>query len=129
MSVELVIEVSTVKRFLTIIALVMSANLAQLQVAHAFQETDVPVTEVPVTSSDVASHSAGMKTPLSSLDVNDETDSKKGTVLHIPGFGVVGTLPKLDFGLELLYSDDETKIPELQSEDDISIKGRFKHNF
>ncbi len=117
------------KRFLTIIALVMSANLAHLQVLHAFQETEVPVTEVPVTSNDVASHADGLKSPLSSPDVNEDSDSKKGTVLHIPGFGAVGTLPKLDFGLELLYRDEETKIPDLQTQDDISIKGRIKHNF
>ena len=32
-----------------------------------------------------------------------------GTEVRIPGFGKVGVLPKLDFGLELLYGATESK--------------------
>ena len=54
---------------------------------------------------------------------------------ELPGLGKLGVLPKLDFGLELLYGDTP---PAAQSEDfegretdpeDLTIKGTFKHRF
>lgn len=58
--------------------------------------------------------------------------SQEGTEVKIPGIGTVGTLPKLDFGLELLYgSNGEGPAPEkpLPSNDDVTIKGTLKHHF
>ncbi len=63
-----------------------------------------------------------------------------GTSVSIPGLGTLGTLPKVDFGLELLYgAADQGETFELQDplvgqapEDDasdITIKGRIKHRF
>ncbi len=57
-----------------------------------------------------------------------------GTVVRIPGLGDLGVLPKMDFGLELLYGAAESKSEELRREentpnDDLTIKGRIKHNF
>ena len=54
-----------------------------------------------------------------------------GTEVRIPGIGTVGILPKLDFGLELLYGANEPKgVPQdpVQA-DDVQIRGTIKHRF
>ncbi len=53
-----------------------------------------------------------------------------GTEVRIPGFGKVGVLPKLDFGLELLYGATEAKgLPDKQEPSDVQIRGTIKHRF
>jgi len=55
-----------------------------------------------------------------------------GTEVKIPGFGTVGVLPKLDFGLELLYgaTDARGTRPDDKSEpSDVQIRGTIKHRF
>jgi hypothetical protein len=52
--------------------------------------------------------------------------------VRIPGFGKVGVLPKLDFGLELLYGATDTTRgrPDDKSEpSDVQIRGTIKHRF
>ena len=57
----------------------------------------------------------------------------EGTEIRIPGLGKLGTLPKMDFGLELLYGAAETAQQEPSQIDepseDLTIKGSIKHNF
>jgi hypothetical protein len=56
-----------------------------------------------------------------------------GTDVRIPGFGKLGSLPKMDFGLELLYGAAEAKRPDAPSQDDarddLTIRGSVKHKF
>src|SRR3990172_10042458 len=54
-----------------------------------------------------------------------------GTEVRIPGFGTVGVLPKLDFGLELLYGANEPKgLPQDKTDpDDVQIRGTAKYRF
>ena len=54
-----------------------------------------------------------------------------GTEVRIPGLGKVGVLPKLDFGLELLYGATESRgRPDEKSEpSDVQIRGTIKHRF
>ena len=55
-----------------------------------------------------------------------------GTEVRIPGLGKVGVLPKLDFGLELLYGATEQQkgLPESKTEpSDVQIRGTIKHRF
>jgi hypothetical protein len=57
-----------------------------------------------------------------------------GTEVRIPGIGTVGVLPKLDFGLELLYGAAEQKglAPEDRGhpeQNDLQIRGTIKHRF
>ena len=54
-----------------------------------------------------------------------------GTEVRIPGIGSVGVLPKLDFGLELLYGANEQKgLPQDKTNpDDVQIRGTIKHRF
>ena len=60
-----------------------------------------------------------------------EVSLGQGTEVRIPGFGKVGVLPKLDFGLELLYGATETRgRPDDKSEpSDVQIRGTIKHRF
>ena len=54
-----------------------------------------------------------------------------GTEVRIPGLGTVGMLPKLDFGLELLYGANEQKGPfqDKTNPDDVQLRGTIKHRF
>jgi hypothetical protein len=60
-----------------------------------------------------------------------ESGAGAGTEIRVPGVGSVGTLPKLDFGLELLYGANE---PVGRSDDrsqpsDLQIRATIKHRF
>ena len=63
--------------------------------------------------------------------------SDDGTQVNIPGLGNLGTLPKMDFGLELLYGANEGKPAEAEpanpaatpAEEDLTIRGTMKHSF
>ena len=69
------------------------------------------------------------------FDLNDTmTNGKsKGLDVTIPGFGTLGTLPKLDFGLELLYGPksgpEALQLDQRAPESDMQIKGVFTHKF
>jgi hypothetical protein len=64
--------------------------------------------------------------------VNPGEVKSGGTELSIPGIGSVGTLPKLDFGLDLLYGAGSDPVQERAQENenrDVTIKGTIKHRF
>lgn len=71
------------------------------------------------------------------LDLGSEAPAAKpsGTEVRIPGLGRLGVLPKLDFGLELLYGVDEDKrlesekMPQDSADDGVQIRGSLKHRF
>lgn len=55
-----------------------------------------------------------------------------GKEIVIPGIGEVGTLPKLDFGLDLLYGSSSPQAQQKEEpakSDDVMIKGTLKHRF
>ena len=57
-----------------------------------------------------------------------------GTEIRIPGLGKLGTLPKMDFGLELLYGaadskPQDTTVPRDTEPSDLTIRGSVKHQF
>lgn len=58
-----------------------------------------------------------------------------GTEVRIPGLGKLGVLPKMDFGLELLYgaaadSKPQDARPDATSDEgDLRIRGTVKHRF
>jgi len=61
--------------------------------------------------------------------------TSQGTEIRIPGLGKIGTLPKMDFGLDLLYgaAEDTNRAsdPDANSDDqkDMMIHGSVKHRF
>jgi len=54
-----------------------------------------------------------------------------GTEIRVPGVGSVGTLPKLDFGLELLYGANEpaSRFDDRSQPSDVQIRATIKHRF
>lgn len=62
-----------------------------------------------------------------------------GTEIRIPGLGKIGTLPKMDFGLDLLYgaveeennrsTPDFPNSPDDDEKRDLMIHGTVKHRF
>lgn len=83
---------------------------------------------------------AGQSEPAAGV-ASDEAPAGKspasGTDVSIPGLGKLGTLPKMDFGLELLYGANDGKPVETQpvnpaatpEVEDLTIRGTMKHNF
>lgn len=95
--------------------------------AHAFEQTN----EVPQPIVPVADGAAAPAAPLP-LDVPEaEPEAETGPTLSLPGIGTIGTLPKFDFGLELLYDEDQSKsvIDDEATDSDIRIRGSVKHKF
>jgi len=65
-------------------------------------------------------------------DAPPAAKAETGTEIRIPGLGKLGTLPKMDFGLELLYGAAEGKAPqapEIDDNSDLTIRGSVKHKF
>ncbi len=59
----------------------------------------------------------------------------EGTEVRIPGLGRLGVLPKMDFGLELLYGANDTRRLEgerneaVTGSDDLTIRGTLRRKF
>jgi hypothetical protein len=88
-------------------------------------EAEAPTPEAPK-SLPAPSKSLNLKIP--EMSIGQGT----GTEVKIPGFGTVGVLPKLDFGLELLYGATDARggRPDDKSEpSDVQIRGTIKHRF
>jgi hypothetical protein len=104
--------------------------------AAAFQETGIgmapPAKPAKGAPAAAATGPAGLD-----LSAGRATTSSadEGTEVRIPGLGRLGVLPKMDFGLELLYGQSTTPAtePSARSQevplDDLTIRGSVKHNF
>lgn len=75
-------------------------------------------------------------TEIAPLDLSEGKAHKEKTEsggLVLPGLGALGVLPKLDFGLELLYGENQPQRIEPEQEDlesdGLRIKGTLKHRF
>lgn len=104
---------------------------------HAFQETQItPDTAVKgdapekaLTSNDKHAGAVELTTP------SGDATSSEGIEIRIPGLGMIGKLPKLDFGLELLYGADAnqenttTAPDDSETDSDVMIRGTVKHRF
>lgn len=107
-----------------------STLLALSTAAYAFQEQNT----APAPSAAPQAPAAGVTD--APQPVQGSRDG--GTEIRIPGLGKLGVLPKMDFGLELLYgaadgrkSGDDVPAPGLAPapDDDMSVRGTIKHNF
>ena len=65
------------------------------------------------------------------LSMTESNNAPAGTEVRIPGLGRLGVLPKMDFGLELLYGAADPKQPEATepSTDGVVVRGTVKHRF
>ncbi len=100
--------------------------------AWAFTPEPVPAPSASKPSPDSKTPVAPGQTPAELADPY-AAGKPKGTELSIPGIGSIGVLPKLDFGLELLYgppnSNEGLALDQRTPEADVQIKGTFKHKF
>jgi len=98
--------------------LAVIAGLGVCTSAHAFQESEAPT-------------ATGQKQ--SELrDAGKSQQQKTDTVLSVPGLGKLGVIPKLDFGLDLLYGQDAAKadpVETLPNDDGLRIRGSIRHRF
>ena len=101
--------------------------------AHAFTETNVPpATQAAPQTAPVPQLQLKNADDGNGLALSSPGDARGETELNIPGIGSVGSLPKLDFGLELLYGGGTGPAPEKpldDKSDDVLIKGTIKHRF
>ena len=71
--------------------------------------------------------------PLGLSENKTVSEKSTGGGLVFPGLGSLGVLPKLDFGLELLYGDNQPQVvvPEENNADaeGLRIQGTLKHRF
>lgn len=114
------------------VALVLSSGAALISGhALAFQEQKAGSAGAPaaIEAPAAASKELGLGTDTSAPKANT------GTEVRIPGLGKLGVLPKMDFGLELLYgAADQAKQAEpprgtAPVEDDLTIRGTVKHRW
>jgi hypothetical protein len=114
-----------------VVALALVAALFAGHGAFAFQEqkgsTPAPAEAAPAPAEAAPGDKAGL---------TDETAPKPeaGTEIRIPGLGKLGVLPKMDFGLELLYGAAENQpagepVPAANPEEDLTVRGSVKHRF
>ena len=109
---------------------VMMAVGAVSQPSLAFQEEGGPGKAATVPTE--APAPKGATAPGKALNLKvPELSLGQGTEVRVPGLGTVGVLPKLDFGLELLYgATDGRGRPDDKSEpSDVQIRGTIKHRF
>lgn len=105
--------------------------------AYAFKETPIDNAPAQAEQKSLNSESAAVKKPATlpdgvALSESNEHSAtlEKSFQFRIPGLGEKGVLPKLNFGLELLYSaQDADPAIEDQPADDVTIKGTLRHKF
>ena len=102
---------------------------------YAFQQQQEGV--APAAPSDQAAPEAQPPADVAKpLGLSTESAAKPdtGTEIRIPGLGKLGVLPKMDFGLELLYgaADQKPSGPPQGTpdpEEDLTVRGTVKHRF
>lgn len=113
-----------------VVALALVAAVFAGHSAFAFQEekqgSNPPPAEAAAPAEPVPSDKA-------TLGTEAAAKAETGTEIRIPGLGKLGVLPKMDFGLELLYGAAEnapTGQPDgVAPEDDLTVRGSVKHRF
>ena len=93
------------------------------QAALAFQETNTGSQGGTATGSGTASPAE--------LNVPPVAGRGTGPEIKVPGLGTIGALPKLDFGLELLYGATSTQSGPRDDKSDAGtqIRGTLKYRF
>ena len=100
--------------------------------AYAFQQTPTaPAPKASIEANDVNGKERTFDLELTESDVNVASKGKKR---RIPGLGSLGVLPKMNFGLELLYSSEapeDKSVPAAgdTDQDELTILGKVKRRF
>jgi hypothetical protein len=101
--------------------------------AHAFEQKSPQVTPVPAPST--TESAAPANRPLSLEEIGKESKSDKtGRGIILPGIGKL-SIPKFNFGLDLMYGNSEPSDSELGfssdlgGDEDVTIMGKVKRRF
>ena len=116
-------------RFVGLLGVALAVGLVS-STSLAFQEQGA---KAPA-AGEAASAPAAQATEQPQSEFATQKPEAAGTEVRIPGLGKLGVLPKMDFGLELLYGANETAKPADQPEqrdpaEELMIRGSVKHNF
>lgn len=119
-------------RFVT--ALTLAAALAAGHGALAFQEQKGSAAPAGEAAPAAPAEAAPADAAKGALGEEAAAKPEAGTEIRIPGLGKLGVLPKMDFGLELLYGAAENQpagapTPAANPEDDLTVRGSVKHRF
>lgn len=111
----------------------MGALMLAAPSAFAFEETRGGAGASPA-APPAAAAPAGKGSSLDFGGTGTSAAPSAGTEVRIPGLGKLGILPKLDFGLELLYgvneqSFDDRRLRPEQSDDSLGVRGTVRHRF
>lgn len=108
----------------------------QITAAGAFSTEPVPPPPVGLQANPPSQFiQPGISGQTPQFDLSDPLSSPtpKGTEITIPGLGSLGTIPKLDFGLELLYGPkngpEALQLDQHAQDGDMQIKGILSHKF
>ena len=108
---------------LSIIAVCVGLAAAS-SVTMAFEEQKMrPAGQAPAASQ--PSVKPGGEVGLSLTDpALTATRPDSGTKIRVPGLGLIGEIPKMDFGLELLYGASQPKQPDNDRSEATGVMGR-----
>ena len=87
----------------------------------AFDEQKMLPGKPPAAAGVVSPGNASTTLPGSALDLTTPdragSNAQAGTKIRVPGLGVIGEIPKMDFGLELLYGASQPRALETDRND------------
>jgi hypothetical protein len=100
--------------------------------ALAFEETRGGGAAAPAAPQATAPANKGLSLELGGTGTSVAPSA--GTEVRIPGLGKLGILPKLDFGLELLYgvneqSFDDRRLRPDKPDENLGVRGTVRHRF
>src|SRR5689334_11999118 len=119
-------------RVIEAFGLTMLRPLFLIAVAAALAGQSVPSSAFQEQSLGGGTGPPGSSAPASSLDLSipdPGAGRSTGTEVRIPGVGTVGVLPKLDFGLELLYGNNDSpasRFDERSQPSDVQLRATIK---
>ena len=103
---------------------IVGMSVAALSSASlAFEEQKMPARQSPAAGQSAPAGAAQPGAGLSDPGVAvPRIDS--GTKIRVPGLGVIGEIPKMDFGLELLYGASQPKTGDHERSEGNGVMGR-----
>lgn len=92
----------------------------------AFEEQKMKSEPAPSAETGKGAASAAAGLGITTPELSTKMDA--GTKIRVPGLGVIGEIPKMDFGLELLYGASQSKTLEADRANEpngVMVRGRL----
>lgn len=113
-------KAQAMKSFIVSVPVLLTAVALSAGGSYAFQEQKAP---------------EATSQPSAQVNAPESRKEERGPVIKVPGFGKIGELPKLDFGLDLLYGaspeerEQKRRIDPNSKDDDLTVKGSIKYRY